>query len=200
MPSTWAATANNGLVTFRAFKNALDTLVIQPTNSFTVTDEVMTKADVENATRIDTANSLWTALSSNQCPTKEDIFRSAIYTAFFWARKQSTPFDGYNLTVTHKRGATTIQTKTATVNDVNCGSNQEKITFIDTTGNTILKYDDVLQVTVFYAGTGTAIELRVSTSSTADCGTENYASCGENITINRRVYRSYQPKSYVACV
>lgn len=200
MPSTWAGTANNQLVTFRAFKDALDTLVIQPKNSFTVTDEIMTKADVEDATRIDTGNTTWSALASNECPTKEEIYKSAIYTAFFWARKQSTPFDGYDLTVTHKRGATTIQTKTATVNDINCGSNQEKIIFIDLTGTTMLKYDDVLQVSVYYAGTGTAIELKISTSSTADCGTENYASCGENITINKRVYRSYQPKSYVACV
>lgn len=200
MPSTWSATANNGLVTFRAFKDALDTLVIQPTNSFTVTDEVMTKADVENATRIDTANSLWTALSSNQCPTKEDIYKSAIYTALFWANKASSGNAGYDLTVVHKRGASTIQTKTATVNDTNCGSNQEKIIFIDTTGSTILKYDDVLELTVYYSGTASAIELKASTSSLADCGTENYSTCGENITINKRIYRSYQPKSYAACV
>lgn len=200
MATTWAGTADNQLVTFNALKDAIDNLIIQPSLAFTASNEIVTKADVESGSRIDTANSLWTALSSNQCPTKEDIYKSAIYDARFWARKQSTPFDAYDISVEHKRGGTTIQTKSVTVNDINCGSNQEKITFTDLSGSTILKYNDLLIVSVYYAGTGTAIELKVSTSSLASCGTENYASCGENITINKRIYRSYQPKSYVACV
>ena len=200
MPSTWAATANNQLVTFKALKDAIDNLIIQPAMSFTATDEIVTKADVESGSRIDTGNATWSALASNECPTKEEIYKAAIYTGLFWANKASSGNAGYSITITHKRNGTTIQTKSATVNDTLCGSSDEKIKFIDLTGTTMLKYNDVLEVSVYYSGTGTAIELKASTSSLASCGTENYATCGENITINKRIYRSYQPKNYNACV
>lgn len=199
MADTWSGTTNNQLVTFNAFLDAWGNILIPKGSAPTGSKEIVTKADVESYVYIDTANSYWTALSSNQCPTKEDIFRSAFYDALFFARKQSTPFDAYDLTVEHKRNGSTIQTKTATVNDILCGSLDAKISFINTSGTNALRYNDSLILSNYYSGTGTAIELKVSTSA-YDCGTENYASCGGTYTINLRLRISLQPKSYAACV
>lgn len=199
MATTWAGTANNQLVSFNAFLDAWGVVLIPKGSAPTGSNEIVTKADVESFVYIDTANAYWTALSSNQCPTKEDIFQSAFYDALFYARKQSTPNDAYDLTVEHKRAGSTIQTKTATVNDILCGSTNAKIEFINTSGTNALRYNDTLILTVYYSGTGTAIELKVATTGYA-CGTENYASCGDTYTINTRLRRSYQPKSYAACV
>jgi hypothetical protein len=199
MADTWSGTSNNQLVTFNAFLDAWG-VVLRPKGSApTGSKEIVTKADVESFVYIDTANSYWTALSSNQCPTKEDIFQAAFYDALFFARKQSTPSDSYDITIEHKRAGSTIQTKTATINNTLCGSLDAKIEFINTSGTNALRYNDTLVLTVYYAGTGTAIELKISTTA-YDCGTENYASCGDTYTVNTRIRRSYQPKSYVACV
>lgn len=199
MAANWAGNANNQLISFWALLDAWGTIFIPKASAPTGSSEMVTKADVESYIYIDTANSYWTALSSNQCPTKEDILQSAFYDALFYARKQSTPNDAYDLTVEHKRGGSTIQTKTATVNDILCGSLNTKIEFINTSGTNALRYNDTLILSVYYAGTGTAIELKVATTGYA-CGTENYASCGDTYTINSRLRRSYQPKSYAACV
>lgn len=199
MAANWAGNANNQLISFWALLDAWGTIFIPKASAPTGSSEMVTKADVESYIYIDTANSYWTALSSNQCPTKEDILQSAFYDALFYARKQSTPNDAYDLTVEHKRGGSTIQTKTATINDTLCGSLNTKIEFINTSGTNALRYNDTLILSVYYAGTGTAIELKVATTGYA-CGTENYASCGDTYTINSRLRRSYQPKSYTACV
>lgn len=198
MATTWAGTANNQLVTFNAFLDAWGVVLIPKGSAPTGSNEIVTKADVESFVYIDTANAYWTALSSNQCPTKEDIFQSAFYDALFYANRL-TGNAGYDLTVVHKRSGSTIQTKTATVNDTLCGSLDAKISFINTSGTNALRYNDTLELSVYYSGTASAIELKVANTGYA-CGTENTTTCGATYTVNTRLRRSYQPKSYTACV
>jgi len=199
MATTWAGTANNQLVTFTALNDARGTILVPIGSAPTSTLEIVTKTDVETYIRIDTTNSIWTAISSNQCPTKEEIYQCAIYDALFYANKASAGNAGYSLTFTHKRAGSTVQTKTATVNDLLCGSLDAKVEFINTSGTNALKYNDTIELTVYYAGTGTAIELKVANQG-YDCGTQNSLSCGATYTANTRIRRSYQPNSYAACV
>jgi len=198
MPSTWAGTANNGLVTFKALNDAWGTIFVPVTSAPTGTDEIVTKADVETYIRIDTGNTIWTAISSNQCPTKEEIYKCAIYDALFYANIVSGNA-GYDITFTHKRAGSTVQTKSATINTTTCGSLDAKVEFINTSGTNALKYNDTLELSIYYSGTGTAIELKVANSGYS-CGTENSSTCGATYTVNTRIRRSYQPKSYSACV
>lgn len=198
MANTWSGTADNQLVTFYALNDAWGTIFVPVTSAPTGTWECVTKADVETYIKIDTGNAIWSALSSTQCPTKEDIYKSAIYDALFYANIISGNA-GYNITFTHKRAGSTIQTKTATINSTTCGSLDPKIEFIDGSGTNALKYNDTLELSVYYSGTASAIELKVANSGYS-CGTENSATCGATYTVNTRIRRSYQPKSYNACV
>ncbi len=199
MATTWAGTSNNQLVTFTALNDARGTILVPIGSAPSNSNECVTKSDVETYIRIDTGNAIWTALSSTECPTKEDIYKCAIYDALFYANKASAGNAGYSITFTHKRAGSTVQTKTATVNDTNCGSLDAKIEFINTSGTNALKYNDTLELSVYYSGTASAIELKVS-NNPYDCGTENSSSCGATYTVNTRVRKSYQPKSYNACV
>jgi len=199
MPATWDATASNQLVTIDALKDVWGTRLWPSGASFTESGlKIVTKSFVESKVKMDTGNTTWSALSSLECPTKNEIITSAFFYALFYANRL-TGNAGYDITVVHKRGGTTLQTKTRLINETSCGNLDAKIDFLDSSGTNAIRYNDVLEFSNYYSGTATAIELKASYSG-YDCGTENYATCGENFTMVRNLIRSYQPKSYNACV
>lgn len=199
MPSTWAGTASNQLVTFNALRDAWGVLFVPQGSAPTGTNEIVTKTDVETYIKIDTANSTWSSLSSTRCPTKDQILQAAFYDALFFANKASSGNANYEITIVHKRSGSTIQTKNAAVGDTLCGSLNAKIEFINYSGTNALRYNDTLELTVYYSGTASAIELKVANDGYS-CGTENTTTCGGTYTVNTRIRRSYQPKSYNPCV
>lgn len=73
MPSTWGATASNGLVTFNALRDAVLNNVLDSKvsyNSIPSGNEAVTKADAESYVWLNNRNTTWNGYASNRCPPK----------------------------------------------------------------------------------------------------------------------------------
>jgi hypothetical protein len=76
MPSTWAGTASNGLVTFDALRDAVNTGVFESKvvySSIPSGNKIVTKNDVETYLWIDASASPWSGYTSNRCPPKSSF-------------------------------------------------------------------------------------------------------------------------------
>lgn len=190
MPSTWAATADNQLVTFNALRDAYDTNQMYFKSAPTGSNEICTKADIETYVNIDTATSGWSGYSSTRCLTKS-VIRGAAYISVVY--NASLPSGGSNVVLwkKHYRGATLLSTYGNTIGSTTCGENR---------AYTDVKYNDTFEVYVEDEFTTTTYQFYVSLTGTCGNGT---TTCLLNPTITASRTYYIQPRlsggAYVTC-
>jgi len=190
MATTWAATADNQLVTFNALRDAYDTNQMYFKSAPTGSNEICTKADIETYVNIDTATSGWSGYSSTRCLTKS-VIRGAAYIRVIFNASLPSGGASVNLVKKHYRGATLLSTILNLINSTSCVENRTY---------TNVKYNDTFEVYTEDQFSSTRYQFYVATSGTCGNGT---TSCLLNptITSNRTYY--IQPRlsggAYVIC-
>lgn len=123
MPSTWAATAANQLITRSALQDAVNTgyANLALGQSITGTTEICTKSYLQTVMRnVETNRPAWSALASTECPTKSELQAVLRREVSVWASAAS----GLSYTLTFKRkryDSSTIDTVgTNTISSTTC--------------------------------------------------------------------------------
>lgn len=188
MPSTWAGTASNQLVTFNALKDAVDSGALSLKSTITSSNKIVTKADVETYIQMGTYNSTWSGYSSTRCPTKSIILQSALMDFSAYAKITTA---NYSMYIQQIRSGTVINTSaTVSVNSTSC---IERLGYV-----AALRYNDVVRVVFTYGGNPFQL---YANSGKANCLSSGGIICGEvSYTITTGTYYSFTPYNYSICL
>lgn len=125
MPSTWAATASNGLITRSALQDAVNTgyANLSAGQSITGTTQICTKSYLAaRLANVETTRTAWAALASNECPTKAELQAVLKRNISVWASAAT----GLSYTLTSKikpyNSATISTISTNTINSTTCSN------------------------------------------------------------------------------
>lgn len=123
MPSTWAGTASNGLITRSALQDAVNTgyANLASGQSITGTTQICTKSYLAaRLANVESTRTAWAALASTECPTKAELQAVLKRNVSIWASAAS----GLSYTLTFKRkpyDTSTVSTVgTNTINSTTC--------------------------------------------------------------------------------
>jgi len=195
MPSTWAATADNQLVTRAALLDAISTGILTAGSALSSSNQIVTKQTVIDSVSMKTDVAAWNALASNECPTKAEIRNAARYSLWIASSKNGSVSATFWVMVYRAGGNIGLEGVTTTT-----------CQFRPATGPYLLSYNDEIGIYCSNSGdtnkpAGSLIQFKLSATGT--CG-DGSTSCGADpIVMNQQRTYYIQPtasgSSYILC-
>ena len=196
MPTTWAATASNGLITRAALQDAVNTgyATLQIGQSITGTTQICTKSYIESVlANLETTRSTWSGYSSTRCPSKVELQNILKRNVAVYASAAS----GLSYTLTFKRkpyNSSTISTiGTNIVSSTTCSNLYTTVGL--TVGDTLyFEFSTVLYLNI----------QGVSIKNSSTCGSGSLACSPHTYTIGTdeiiQVPYAFKVNSVVSCL